>query len=517
TPKTEMCVRFWYWLPAGSPDSLTVYLLSNGELSEAIWQQSGVPSLSWEVAEVTVSSSAEFRVVFRYKSGHGHKGLVAVDDISFSRECIFDPKNGNLPDTLPTSGPGSTPSGVRLQSPRLPLSSPYCQILCSFEDGLCVWVQGAEDQLDWISGSGPTETPNTGPTVDHTTGKGKYLYIKSSLPSVRGHMAQLKSPLLPSAGDVGHCFTFWHHMFGATVGSLRMLLQTTDPRNKVWQKSGNQGDEWQLVQIHVTLQSVYQVILEATVGGEAGDIAIDDLSLSYGPCTASSGDIFSHSIEEKIWSLYASSTGAHNRYSTTIIPSPADLCDFEEGNCGWQQQTDDDFDWVRQSGPTHNPNTGPDSDHTTNAPSGHYYYLSSSNTDRAGQTARMSSPLYPSGKNSCVQLWYHMLCLNIYQQVAGETPALLFSKMGDQGQLWRFAQAGLLFHDRPYRVMVEGVKAGPTQVGDMAFDDVMLTDAPCPSPGHCDFEINMSRRSKQGKDDDEDWLRGRGNSSIQHR
>lgn len=51
-----------YWLPAGSPDSLTVYLLSNGELSEAIWQQSGVPSLSWEVAEVTVSSSAEFRV-----------------------------------------------------------------------------------------------------------------------------------------------------------------------------------------------------------------------------------------------------------------------------------------------------------------------------------------------------------------------------------------------------------------------------------------------------------------------
>lgn len=43
---------------------------------------------------------------------------------------------------------------------------------CSFEDGLCAWVQGAEDQLDWISKSGPTETPNTGPAVDHTTGKG---------------------------------------------------------------------------------------------------------------------------------------------------------------------------------------------------------------------------------------------------------------------------------------------------------------------------------------------------------
>lgn len=45
---------------------------------------------------------------------------------------------------------------------------------CSFEDGLCVWVQGAEDELDWISRSGPTETPNTGPAGDHTTGKGHF-------------------------------------------------------------------------------------------------------------------------------------------------------------------------------------------------------------------------------------------------------------------------------------------------------------------------------------------------------
>lgn len=45
---------------------------------------------------------------------------------------------------------------------------------CSFEDGLCVWVQGAEERLDWLSRSGPTETPNTGPAGDHTTGKGHY-------------------------------------------------------------------------------------------------------------------------------------------------------------------------------------------------------------------------------------------------------------------------------------------------------------------------------------------------------
>lgn len=55
----------------------------------------------------------------------------------------------------------------------------------------------------------------------------------------------------------------------------------------MWQKSGNQGDEWLQVQSHVNLQKVHQVVLEAAVGGEAGDIAIDDISLSPGACPVS--------------------------------------------------------------------------------------------------------------------------------------------------------------------------------------------------------------------------------------
>lgn len=57
------------------------------------------------------------------------------------------------------------------------------------------------------------------------------------------------------------------------------------------------------------------------------------------------------------------------------------------------------------------------------------------------------------------------------------------------------------------------MKAGPTQAGDMAFDDVMLTDAQCPLPGRCDFEVNMCSWSNLGGVDEEDWLRGRGNSA----
>nr|XP_020490862.1 MAM and LDL-receptor class A domain-containing protein 1-like isoform X1 [Labrus bergylta] len=694
-PSSNCTVRFFFFSLDDASARLTAQSRTqrSGSDDTVMWLREDSQSYSWQKAEVTFSISVNSKIVFRYERVDERRGLVALDDISFSRECLFDPDNNKLPDTSPTPAPptspqtpmspastststaptnpcqedeffcwrsageqrciqaslkcdyyshcpqgededgcgpctferdqcqwadtgvgpsrwqrrksshnsepptdqttgtgyymgvnfseGSTQSEARLQSPPLAPSSLYCQMKfhfhisaenagslrvlmqqaegseailwsrshnteshwtpeqlplglhqrpykvwfsalneetqadstsgdhsvavddisfvnceesyqppalstngCSFEHGLCGWFQGADDELDWLSNSGPTETPNTGPAGDHTNGEGKYLYIKSSKPSVKGNTAQLKSSLLPSAGDKGYCFTFWHHMFGATVGSLRMLLKTADHLKKtlVWQKSGNQGDEWQVVQIHVTLQKVHQVVLEATVGGEAGDIAIDDMSFISGPCP------------------------------------PSALCDFEEGSCNWQQQTTDDFDWVRQSGHTFNPNTGPDSDHTTNTPTGHYYLLPSSASDDAGQTAKMSSPPYSAGQGACLQLWYHMYgagmgVLNVYQQSEEGKRALIFSQAGDQGRLWRLAQASLLPWVQPYRIVVEGVKAGPTQEGDMAFDDVMLTDTQCPTHGRCDFEINMcSWTNLGGKVDQGDWLRGSGAS-----
>lgn len=63
----------------------------------------------------------------------------------------------------------------------------------------------------------------------------------------------------------------------------------------------------------------------------------------------------------------------------------------------------------------------------------------------------------PSGKGACVQLWYHMYgggvgTLNVYQQSEDGKRDLIFSQAGDQGRLWRFAQAGLLPQVQPYRV-----------------------------------------------------------------
>ncbi|MED6285402.1 hypothetical protein CHARACLAT_028954, partial [Characodon lateralis] len=47
-------------------------------------------------------------------------------------------------------------------------------------------------------------------------------------------------------------------------------------------------------------------------------------------------------------------------------------CSFEDGVCFWRQQQDDEGDWIRASGSTYPPSTGPSADHTLGNSSGFY-------------------------------------------------------------------------------------------------------------------------------------------------
>ena len=55
-------------------------------------------------------------------------------------------------------------------------------IRCNFESNLCKWrnVKG-EDNFDWTRNQGKTGSIGTGPSQDHTTGKGKTLTVQPPL------------------------------------------------------------------------------------------------------------------------------------------------------------------------------------------------------------------------------------------------------------------------------------------------------------------------------------------------
>lgn len=74
------------------------------------------------------------------------------------------------------------------------------------------------------------------------------MYIESSSRN-ENDTARLISPVF-DALDTEVCLEFFYHMFGATIGSLRVFVKKysdtwiLEPKRAVFSKSGNQGDRW---------------------------------------------------------------------------------------------------------------------------------------------------------------------------------------------------------------------------------------------------------------------------------
>ena len=68
------------------------------------------------------------------------------------------------------------------------------------------WSQGAGDDFDWTVQTGATPSTGTGPTGDHTSGTGIYLYMEASSPRVVGDEAILVSPTFDIIPLVYHAF-----------------------------------------------------------------------------------------------------------------------------------------------------------------------------------------------------------------------------------------------------------------------------------------------------------------------
>ena len=64
---------------------------------------------------------------------------------------------------------------------------------------------------------------DTGPTYDHTYGTsyGRYMYIETSSPRVKGDVARfISGEYQQMSGD--ECVTFYYHMYGKDTGTLNV-------------------------------------------------------------------------------------------------------------------------------------------------------------------------------------------------------------------------------------------------------------------------------------------------------
>ncbi|XP_011298599.1 uncharacterized protein [Fopius arisanus] len=178
-------------------------------------------------------------------------------------------------------------------------TAPFCRdttltapTKCDFETpDLCWWTQDPKHDFDWTRHN--FQTPSwhigTGPTHDHTLGPGNdgyYLYIEASGRLIND-TARIMSPLYNASLTDSGCFSFWYHMYGATIGTLRIYIKfESNPDNPqvMFERNRNQGNHWlhgifNLPKSHDN----FQIIIEGVRGTSyVSDLAIDDIAILQG-------------------------------------------------------------------------------------------------------------------------------------------------------------------------------------------------------------------------------------------
>lgn len=293
---------------------------------------------------------------------------------------------------------------------------------CNFEDGnanggYCFWMN--EGPVKWIRNSGLTSSPKTGPTTDHTTGRGMYLYINQANYSQPNLEAVLSSPLVTSTHENGGaCFSFWYHMYGEDIGKLYVAVTNADTAmdSIEFQISGSQGDEWKNAQITIDTQNdAYIKIIAVTKTGPQGDIAIDDTTFTDGPCV-----------------------------------HPA-LCTFETDTCGYTTSSTGTTQWNRNSGTTdEQDHSKPQYDHTYKNLDGKFMVVAPLNSNEA---VSLTSKTFKDAGSRCLKFWYSINddtvgILKVFQKVPmssiGGDPLITRTKQVFQtGKLWRRAKVTL--------------------------------------------------------------------------
>ncbi|XP_041697305.1 IgGFc-binding protein [Coregonus clupeaformis] len=356
-----------------------------------------------------------------------------------------------------------------------PVTTPdkkFCPLDCNFDNSECGWEQIVQDSFDWRRQRGPTPSDLTGPTQDHTTGGGSYMYIEGD-GVYYGDSARMISPKCQK-GATQYCLHFWYHMYGQAKAMILNVYQLDEHNRhrKLWSKANNQGATWYPAKVDINIDGSFQIIMEGIRGSDLqSDVAFDDVSIQYGSCSGSStGGIGGPSVPPRV------EEGA-------FVPHPVCNfdCTFEQDLCSFTQLMTDVFDWTRHSGPTPTAMTGPSADHTQGSSVGHYLYIEANSVSN-GDTARLLSSECSDPGLQCLQFWYHMsgsaktMGLHIYL-LQDRYADRVWWKRNNQGDSWQLAQLDLRTTG-PFQIIFEG-RRGTTDQSDVAIDDVSLHRGQC--------------------------------------
>ncbi len=164
------------------------------------------------------------------------------------------------------------------------LASDCEDVECSLTRGYVNLENRVKDDIDWRVNSGFTPSGSTGPSGDHTSGSAKYIYLEASGTSCDLKEGIMESPCIDLGTASSPILTFWYHMYGASMDTLRVdVYDGTTWNLNMFKIGGNQNNIWKRGDIN--LSSFSGNIVKLRFRGRTGnnytsDIAIDDINIS---------------------------------------------------------------------------------------------------------------------------------------------------------------------------------------------------------------------------------------------
>lgn len=198
--------------------------------------------------------------------------------------------------------------------------------VCPLGNGWLNLTNGTQDDIDWRVDANGTPSQGTGPSSDHTTGSGNYIYLEASN-GCTAKEAILVSPCIDLTNAIVPQLSFWYHANGTNVGELHVdVFDGTQWIEGVFSISGSQGNNW--IQGFVNLQSYVGNIINIrfrgiTGGGWSSDIALDDIDISEAtavPSAAFTASNFGACIGAEV-DLIDQSSNVPSSWVWTITPN----------------------------------------------------------------------------------------------------------------------------------------------------------------------------------------------------
>jgi len=198
---------------------------------------------------------------------------------------------------------------------------------CNFDSNICGYTN-ANFSKAWLRGTGLTDTADTGPNEDHTSGSGAYVYIESSAPNSPNAGPFI---LQASAAKVTSV-SFAYHMYGSTMGTMGLNTSTDGGATWVeeWSKSGDKGNVWHSATVFPYTASSTVVRFWGVTVGSTSDMALDDVVVDLTPAPTpaptqayASGQLVStqHMLEQGVATGGIIEIG-ETVYTTSVTPAP---------------------------------------------------------------------------------------------------------------------------------------------------------------------------------------------------